>query len=346
MAAVVASVAMTRSLAAWAAVVFLAACGGSAPVRTTVGNVGAAGTLADALRADLGRGVPVAIVPGKDGLVALSADGARRRVLVTGPVPWALVDDRLGVVWFGSADRTSILMLDLRGANADPLAPEVIASGLPESVEPGGPEYGIAYGSPPTAEEGMPLPMFAELEYSRSILPSVVLLVGPAPRLATMGGILDMWGETAGFDAAIAKASLPGRDRVIEVAARGAAPRAPAEPVVVPDKVAGVDPGNCEDDSCGTAQVVPGTKLWRVVTSFTCGDGCYTEWALYDPARRAFVEGEWAGWLGQAQVAADGSAFVRDGMVVRFDRGPVNTNDPEFEASGGGWLDGGPWLTR
>lgn len=336
---------MTRSLAACAAVL-VAACGGSAPARTTVGNVGAAGTLADALRNEIGRGGPVAIVPGKDGLVAISADGARRRALVAGPVPWALVDDRLGVVWFGSADRTALHLLDLRGPNADPARPEVIAAGLPAIVEPGGPEYGIAYGAPPTVDDDMPLPTFAELEYSRSILPSVVLLVGPQPRLATNGGILEMWGETAEFEAAIARASLPGRERVIEVAGR-AGPRSPrAEPEVVPDKVAGVDPSACEDDSCGSAQVVPGTKLWRVVTSFACGDGCYTEWALYDPAKQDFVEGEWAGWLGQAQVAADGSAFIRDGLVVRFDRGPVNTTDPQFEASGGGWLDGGPWLSR
>ncbi len=332
---------MLRSLAACAAVL-LAACGGSAQTRTPVGNVGVAGTLADALRTEIGRGVPVAIVPGREGLVAISADGARRRVLVPGPVPWALVDDRLGVVWFGNGDRTELHLLDLRGPNTDPARPEVIVAGLPGAVDPGGPEFGIAYGAPPAADDSMPLPAFAELSYSRSILPSVVLLVGPEPRLATDGGILEMWDETAEFEAAIAKATLPGRARVV----RSAAPPPRVEPVLVPDKVAGVDPSACEDDSCGSAQVVPGTKLWRVVTSFTCGDGCYTEWGLYDPVKRAFVEGEWASWLGQAQVAADGSAFVRDGVVVRFDRGPVNTDHSEFDSSGGGWLDGGPWLSR
>lgn len=326
-------------LAALAAALALAACGGTAG-RTAIGNTGGQPTLADAVRAEVGQGAPVAILPGAGGLLAVSADGARGRTLVPGPVPWALVDHDLGVVWFGSADHTAILALDLRApATVAPNA-EVIVTGLPAEVSPGGPEYAISHESS-TDEPG--LAGFADLEYSRSILPSVILVVGAEPRLTISGGILEIWGDTEGFAAEVAAAAMPGRDRVRELARRSTGARLPEQPREA-GQVADVDPDACEDGSCGRAQEVPGTKLWRVVVSFACGDGCYTGWRLYDPATRAFLDGDWSEWPAQAAIASDGSGFVVDGRLVRFDRGVVAGPEGEPEASGGGWLEPGPWL--
>ena len=84
---------------------------------------------------------------------------------------------------------------------------------------------------------------------------------------------------------------------------------------------------------------LPPTKLWRVAVSFTCGDGCYTGWKLYDPAAKKFVDAAWTGQVNDAWVARDGSAFVKNGVVIRFDRGPL-AETPEGESLGGGWLGG------
>lgn len=339
--------------AATVAALALAACGG--PARSTgIGNTPptSGDTLAAALARDVGAGAPVAIVPGKDGLRAVSADGARTRTLVAEPVPWALVDNGAGVVWFGSPDRTEIRMVDLEGPAAATPAVETIAAGLPAGVDPGGPEFAIAQDSP---GDDIPVPL-TYLEYNLSILPSVILVVGPEPGLSTEGGILEMWGQTEEFDKQVAAATLPGRDRVIEVARRAAARPPAASPAPPPAdeklRVDGIDPAACDDDAelCGSAERVPGTQLWRTVVSYACGDGCYTEWRLYDPAKRELLKQDWAGWIYGAWVAPDGSAFVRDGVIVRFDSGPVAATpapgEDEAGPSGGGWLGGGTYLGR
>jgi hypothetical protein len=313
-------------------------CGGpsgSGPTVTEpVGNQG--GTdLAAVLEKEIGAGVPVAIVPGAKGLRAISADGARERTLAPGPVPWALVDARADVVWFGSPDGGEIRMIDLQGAGTV----ETVVTGLPTETDAGTPLVTIVYAVEDAA---------VELTSGHPITPHIMLVVGgagKAPHLGVEGGILSLWGQDAELDAIVQQATIAGSARIAEVARRNpdkafALGSGEERPAVV------VDPEQCPDnpEACGTAWAVLPTKLWRVTTGLTCGDGCYTTYQLYDPDTQAFVEGDWTERLSDAWVAADGSAFVGDGVIVRFDRGPLAATpipgDDDVAVSGGGWLGG------
>lgn len=334
----------------------LTACGSRspAPVANTPPSTGAA-TLGAALTREVGAGLPVAIVPGTAGLRAISADGARTRTLVPGPVPWALVDNDAGVVWFGSADGTAIDLVDLEGPAAAMPPVETIATGLPTQTDGGGPMFAVGYESPPTTPAPSPadpddvpdLGPSASLSFGHPITPHIGVVVGPKPRLFVEGGILDLWDQTEELRATVAAAKLPGRDRLIALGQRvDARPVTPAAPAPPDQRVDTIDKSNCEDeDRCGTAEPVPNTTLWRVAVAFSCGDGCYTEWRLYDPARKAFLEPDWASQLVSASVAPDGSGFVADGAIIRFDTGPLAVA-PGGEAGGGGggWLGGGAWV--
>jgi hypothetical protein len=259
----------------------------------------------------------------------VSADGARERVLVAGYVPWALVDDRALVIWFGSADHGSILAIDLAAPPAPEVTVETIATGLPTETEAGPLVGTIRYGD-------------EELTAGNPIAPHVVLDLSDAPTLRLDATILELWEQADEVEQALARAALPGRDRAAAFAARSAgrrtrleAPPGEASRVEVP-----VDP--CEDeDLCGTAESVPGTGLWRVLVGHSCGDGCYAEYRLYDPAAKRFHEEAWASWLSDAWVARDGSAFVTSAQLIRFDRGPVasgSRDDLPGDVVGGGWL--------
>ncbi|MEZ4402862.1 MAG: hypothetical protein R3B06_22770 [Kofleriaceae bacterium] len=319
-----------------AVVLVVAACGpkGSAPSLHN-DTAGGQATLGQALARDVGAGLAVAIVPGPDGLRAISADGARSQTLVGGEVPWALVDNRAEVVWFGSPDASQLRMLDLAAPAQPAPEPVVIATGLPTESGAGGPLCAIRY--PDAAEP--------DLDYSNSILPRIVVELGPTPRLTSDGGILDLWDQGEAFAAEVAKAALPGSAELRRVAARGAGRtiRLYASAASA-GRVAEVPPDGCEEpDLCGDAQAIPGTALWRVVVGHSCGDGCYLDWQIYDPARKAFLPEPWAHRLVQAAVAPDGSAFVTDGQVIRFDTGPLGRSSDDDDGpvfGGGGWLGG------
>lgn len=334
---------MTRS--SWLAfVVTVAACGsGGARPHGTLGNSGGGGgggtTLADALAIEVGGGVPVAIVP-YAGLRAISADGARQRVLVPAPVPWALVDNRAGVVWFGTDDPTVIRALDLASPAAAPLITTVVTN-LPTETDAGTPLVTIRYPEP-----SVDVPTVDEISVGHPISPHVVVSVAAEPSLHGEGGILDMWDQHAEYEAQVQQATIVAAPYLAQLAARGAgrwlsAPRDGKE-----HRVQLADLSACDEpDACGQAEDVTPT-LWRVVTSFSCGDGCYTGWQLYDPAKQALLEDDWARRIGDAWLAPDGSAFVSAGQVIRFDSGPLAATPAteDDNGMGGGWLGGGTYL--
>ncbi len=290
--------------------------------------------LGAALLQDVGVGQAVAIVSGTAGLRAISADGARQRVLVPRPTPWVLVDNDAGVVWFGSPDGTELELLDLEASDTTP--PVTVARNLPTETGAGAPEFTIRRGD-------------AELTFGHPIRPHIVVTLGPTPGLSVDPGILEAWEQTATVADPVAKAPLPARELLVALDKRVAARPGRDVPTQPPEqRLDTIDKSNCEDQQiCGTAQPVVGTKYWRVAVAFSCGDGCYTDWRLYDPTAKEFLEDEWANWLVSAWVAPDGSAFVANGVVVRFDSGPLEaTPAGEDAGSGGGWLGGGVlyWL--
>ena len=297
------------------------ACGGGNKSATTVGGTAApAGSLAASLEAELG--VPVAIVPAKAGLLAVSADGARQRTLVPAPVDWALVDNRAGVVWFGTRDAIRLLDLSLPAP-----APEDIVTELPTEVMEGAPGIVIDYGA-----SGV------ELAIGHPGYHRIILTLGDAPALAGDSGA---WTDDEEFPQAVAARSLSPatRTRLIELWRRGEG-RALAldAPATTPNKVAGVDPANCPDDEsmCGEASAIPGTTLVRVIVSFSCGDACHPEYRVYDPATKQFIDAPWTASLQMAWLSADGRAVVRDGAITRLDAtGTVFAATEGVEGGGG-----------
>lgn len=314
------------------AIGLLAACGGATkPAGTTPPPVDPS-SLQGALEREIGAGGPVAVLASADGLTALSADGSRRKVIVPGPVGWCLVDPRAQVIWFGAPEHTTVQILDL--AAPPGTAPETVITGLPAEVDPTPATFAVVYGDGAAAEE---------LGFGHWIRPRIEIHVGASPKLVGSGEILAQWERLPEWQEELDRAQLPGRDRLVALARRGAGrsallPRPAAQEL---PRVTSVDVSECPDDEtvCGTAEAVAGTKLWRVAVSFSCGDGCYTQYKLYDPTRTEFLEGEWTTWLQDSWVAPDGSAFAGNGRIVSFTKGVVVLLDEEVE--GGGWLGGG-----
>ncbi len=284
--------------------------------------------LARALAPELGA--PIAILPSAEGLIAVSADGAHRRVLVPAPVTWAMVDDRAQVIWFGTG--SSIRLLDTTVAAP---APEDVVRGLPDEVISGEPGLVIGYAD----AAGDDTLMVGHPAYY-----SITVKLDDAPDLVGDPGV---WTDDEEFSPAVAAIPLtaPVQARLVELWKRGAG-RAVALPAPAPvtERVAVDDPeAVCEDeDQCGTVDPIAGTSLWRVVVAFSCGDGCYRDFAIYDPATRAFVDGDpWDGVVQQAWVSPDGLALIKDGAIVRRDGAGVVM---QGEGRGGGWLGGGHYI--
>ena len=76
----------------------------------------------------------------------------------------------------------------------------------------------------------------------------------------------------------------------------------------------------------------------------TSGDAA--DYRLYDPLTEQLLADDWAGQIGDAWLAPDGSAFVSAGRVYRFDSGPLAATPAVEDGNGlgGGWLGGGTYL--
>src|SRR5687767_8666364 len=153
-------------------------CGG--PPRGIAPN--APENLGQTLIREVGAGQSVAIVPSPAGLRAVSADGARDKIIVPGPIRWAIVDERSGVVWYGTPEGATILAVDLRAPVVTVPATATIVAGLPVETDGGGPLVSIRHGD-------------NELTVGHPISPHVAVVVAAEPSLIAVGGILEMWGQ-------------------------------------------------------------------------------------------------------------------------------------------------------
>jgi len=304
----------------------------------------ATGSLADALIREIGAGRSIAIVPGDDGLRAISSDGARQRVLVAAPVAWAVVDQRSNVVWFGNATRTAISAIDLDAPAADPPPVIAIAAEVPDgrNMEMVGPVvYGVVYPDASAMAEspGMAWDMgdkFTTSSASNMNASSLLLEITGTPALSGSSGYL----QDEDWPKQVAAAKLPGRGFVTGLLARKDH-RAPWAARPGETRVEGIDPANCEDpEDCGRAEPIAGTHYWRVMTSNVMGDVRHIGWQLYDARAQKLVDAEWATWFTNAYVAPDHRAFLASGVLVDFDRGPLAATPANRAGLGGGWLGG------
>jgi hypothetical protein len=315
------------------------ACGGARSIELVSTPPQANETLAASLEREIGVGKPVAIVAGKTGVVAISADGARQRVLASGLAKWVLVDSRSNVVWFGSEDGTAFRAIDLDAPVTAPIRIETVVTGLPSPnrAEMVGPvSFGVTYPDPnePMGAAAMN-PDFAL--GSCCATASVTLFVMKDPSVSGGTGYQSApeWQEQLGH------AAIPGRAFLITLASR-ADHRIPSADLPPATNVAAVDPKNCEDpDECGKAEPIVGARYLRVVVAHATGDVGHRTWRVYDADVKRFVDAEWGTWLQNAWAAPDGSAFIANGVVVRFDTGPLAATPANETARGGGWLGGG-----
>ncbi len=291
----------------------------------------------DALAKEIGA--PVAIVAGDKGIHAVSADGAKQKIIVPGATRWVLVDHRGDVIWYPRDGKktTDLMMIDLR---APTLTPAPMITGFAENTV-----AAVVYDDGWRFDLGGP-----QMEKA---------LVDVGAKKVTLdadAGIQVNFGEDAvkKFERGVKKAKISAaqQKRFAEIYARGAGKKNPyATPVPgkeLPKNVEAQKNGHCEGEGeCGNVEPLAGTKLQLVTVGYSCGDGCYTQRQIYDPAAKEFVDP--AGKkrsktilevdnFGDVWVSPAGDAFVGHGKVGRFAGGVV---DVEESGMGGGWLGGG-----
>jgi hypothetical protein len=307
-------------------------------------------TLGAELTRAIGGGESVAILPTGKGLVAMSSDGGRQRVLADGKVVWAIVDPRSEVIWFELQGGSELLAIDLEApASAKPRIVHAVTAlpgaevtidypepktALPDDVPPGAMEFGSMSG------------------YGPSQWPSsqhVVINISPEPALtfreSTVFGTEDA--NRQGKEAT-QRAKIADRAFLVELAHRPKHDHG-AKPSDAPRVAIDVVRCGAAGEDCGKAQKIPGTKYERVIVESACGDsGCHRMFRLYDPATKTYLgpekakraRDEWGYALANAWVAPDGQAFVSEGRLVRFDRGIVfdPSDGDNYFPEGGGWL--------
>ncbi|RMG97109.1 MAG: hypothetical protein D6705_09480 [Deltaproteobacteria bacterium] len=89
-------------------------------------------SVADRLRRTLGSAGAVVVLPGKDGVVAMSADGRRSATLAPGRPYAVLVDNRSGVVWYQTGRQLRAVDLMAPATSAEPM---VVATAKDELFE-------------------------------------------------------------------------------------------------------------------------------------------------------------------------------------------------------------------
>jgi hypothetical protein len=299
------------------------------------------GSLAARLALEVGQGKSVAILPGAEGLLAIAADGARQRVLVTGTVDWALVDDRSFLVWFGQAG--ALWMLDLDAATPKP---ERVAQ------NPGDDPVVIAYGAEHTEQLRLSV-----TEYAAH--PLLDLTQAP-PELRVEPGLYTSNGEGEAAASAKRPAHIAWekgmQERVQRLTARARGGKLFVPALAATGKVPGVPAQRCETaELCGTADPLGATHFWSVVVEHSCGDACQVTKQLYDGARHEFVDARHPERhaaaplkngsdlsLSDVWVAPLGEGFISEGLLYTFDQGLSAGTD---EYPGGGWL-GNQWYVQ
>ncbi|MCA9649796.1 MAG: hypothetical protein KC501_07805 [Myxococcales bacterium] len=228
----------------------------------------------------------LAVVVLEAGIVALGPDGKSVGMLLPGEASWCRVDPRGGVLWARRSGDLS--MLDLEGGGP----PVTVLEDPPETIV-------IAYAD---EELGRPAPH----EFQDGV---AVHMVDP-PRLEAIQGCdgdmvyycLD--DDVEDFEAALAE-QLGAR---AEALAEQPVPLEALAPIVARSegrRAALADPGRapapssvtvpadaCEEapEDCGSAEVLPGTRYWRVLVGNSRGDFYHEDFQLFDPASKEFFD--------------------------------------------------------
>lgn len=307
--------------------------------KTTAQDKGQA--LIKAIRSTPGLSGDVAVLGGKTGLWAVSIDGKAKYKIHEGPVSWSVVDNKLRVIWIvRPADgKWTLELIDFDG----PGNPETVLASFPGApidivhekvrITGGGENFAVTY----------------EIRFEEG---KVKLEIGEGNFYFT---------DRADSLKEKAKSLVfadPERLALLYARAGDRAVQPPVPSSKVPDKIS-VDTNNCDDpDMCGEVSAIPGTRYWNVLTSHSCGDGCYWTMLLYDPKTKEFFDArnpekrsaepdEEFSRLGAGWIAPSGTAHTNGRLIVSFEKGfitqveDIEENTPDGWLTGGGWLEGG-----
>ena len=299
------------------------------------------------IREKPGMAGDVAVLAGKTGLWAISINGKVKYRIFEGPVSWALVDNKLRVIWMirPAGNEWTLELIDFEGQGQ----PETVLASFPGApidiihdghhLTSGDMNYAVSFAL-----------VFKDGEVNLETREGNFYFAERAERLKEAAETLAI--------------SDPKRIKALIARSKGRSfqPKVPAvAPAVATKKKVKVDTSRCESpDMCGSAEIVPGTHYWKVLTEHSCGDGCYYKKMLYDPKKKKFFcasnpklrgdepEDGWnapgAGWI-----APSGKAYTNGLSIFSFKTGfvagvkPVDEKKriPDSGRVGGGWLEGG-----
>lgn len=298
-------------------------------------------TLLEKLKQEIGMGQPVALLPGKEGLLAVSADGSRKRTLIKEPITSALLDELSQSVWYiqKRSGVSSVYLLDLLKCE---VTPEPILTKLVEAKR-------LIVASKKRANA------VSAGDWRET---AAILILDPAaPHLEAEADVPAVfYGEG---EASVAKHekkirsstfAQEGMDRLRTIAQRRSQAPTPV-PLRKNYQVKAVPEEACADTGtdCGRATAMPRGNLWLVLVHNECGDACYPDYQLYDPATKVFLDpanpkSRRAAPLKKfldpidAWQSPDGSSLIKDGVLYSLSAGIVARNQG---GTGGNWLEGG-----
>jgi len=287
----------------------------------------------------------VAIMYGKTGLWAVSIDGKAKHKIYGSPVSWAVIDNKLRVLWMvrPKEKKLTLELIDLEG----PGKPETVLASFPRVL------LNIRHDNTNLTSGDMNYPLMLSLVFKDGTVKTET----SEGNYEFIEEVDELKKETKGIvisnmdrlKALMAKS----KDRTVQ----------PKIPETQPAKKLDVDKDRCESaDLCGDAENVPGTHFWKVLIEHSCGDGCYTKTALYDPKSKKFFcaaepkkradypKDDWSA-MGSAWVAPSGKAYNKGYQLYSFETGlvteiePIDIGSEPSWRTGGGWLKGG-WLAK
>jgi hypothetical protein len=281
--------------------------------------------LEETLALEIGAGGDVAVLADSTGVVAISPDGKRKKLLAAGTVEEVLVDDRSRVLWYKrlADQRSELVFLDL----TVPPSPAVPVARARQDWQ----RVAIGYADPKETlgdEEAITL----------------LDLSGGEPRFHRLGrkcvrpsrdGCLrhDRVPCQPGDDESECPVFVTGAtERLGALIARGAGRRvfSPTPRRAATTRVAvGRSCGRC-----GRAVPVPGTRLWAVLVQAMGGAFCHIVPQTYDPAARQFINIQTGARrarpfddadaaIGDIWICRSGTAFVGGGTTGTFARGAL-----------------------
>ncbi len=303
----------------------------------------ATSSLIKTIRTKPGMSGDVALMYGKTGLWAVSIDGKTKHKIYEGPVNWAVTDNKLRVLWMvrPKDKKLTLEFIDLEG----PGKPETVLASFPKVL------LNIRHDGTNLTSGDMNYPLMLSLVFKDGTV-----------KIETSEGNYDFIEEVDELKKETKGIVVSNMERLKALMAKGKErPVQPKVPETQPAKKLDIDKNRCESaDLCGDAENIPGTHFWKVLIEHSCGDGCYTKTALYDPKTKKYFcaaepkkradnpKDDWSA-MGSAWVAPSGKAYNKGDQLYSFETGlvtemePIDIGQAPSWRTGGGWLEGG-WL--